>query len=315
MRARLRHSTAAATVSSENVGLVVSLATRATEVRAAQALRFRVFAEEMGAQLHGPEVGIDCDYFDAYCHHLLVHDQATGEVVAYTRILTDTQAKRAGGFYSESEFDLCNIRRLPGRVMEIGRTCVHPDYRNGAAIAVLWSGLAQFMESNRFDYLIGCASIPLTQDHTGIGTLYQQLASKHLSADSWRVAPKRPLPSHWSATEEEETAKTASSPSLPPLLKAYMRLGAEICGAPCWDPDFKVADLFILMAKDRMNPRYARHFLARSEAQPDQAFKVRHFPRAYPGYPGRPRWNMFAALKSSFSHLKPKTNPTQLDGR
>jgi putative hemolysin len=237
--------------------LQVSLASTPGEIRAAQRLRYQVFVEEMGARLKTEEPGIESDRFDDYCQHLIVRDLAADSVVGCYRIMTDLQAVRAGGFYSQSEFDLTRILALPGRLMEVGRTCVHPDYRSGAVIALLWQGLARFMVINRFDYLMGCASIPLRHGTAEALTLYRELARTHLAPPEWRVYPRVPLP-------RVNLAGNTAKPRTPPLIKAYLRMGVKICGDPSWDPCFNVADLFILLAADDVRGRYARHFVNRA---------------------------------------------------
>ncbi|MGF1642079.1 MAG: GNAT family N-acetyltransferase [Thiotrichales bacterium] len=234
--------------------LVVELAADAQDVLESQRLRYRIFAEEGGARLEGGDAGVDRDYYDTFCQHLLVRDTETGEVVASTRILTDTQARQTGGFYSADEFELNGLLPLPGRVMEIGRTCVHRDYRSGGAISVLWSGLARFMTIHRFDYLIGCASVSLSDGGAQINAIMRDLRATHMSDEQHRVTPRLALPPQ---------PVTATKPQLPPLLKAYLRLGAKACGEPCWDRAFNVADVFILLDLDQLNPRYQRHFLQR----------------------------------------------------
>jgi putative hemolysin len=236
--------------------LHVQIAATAREIELSQQLRYRVFGEEMGARLHGADASIDSDHYDRFCHHLVVRDTRSGEVVGCTRILTDTQARRAGGFYSASEFDLGNIPALPGRIMEVVRTGVHPDYRGGSTIGVLWSGLAGFIAINRIDYLIGCASIGMTDGGAQARAIMSRMRRKHLSADHLRVVPRRPLP-----TGPEPLQPLA----MPPLLKAYLRLGADVCGEPCWDPEFNVADVFVLVDVDSIQPRYARHFFHRPQ--------------------------------------------------
>lgn len=235
--------------------LVAELATSEAQIRESQRLRYRIFADEMGAQVHSTAPGHETDGYDPYCHHLLVRDARSGEVIGSTRILTDTQSRLSGGFYSESEFDLSPILALPGRIIEIGRTCIHPDYRTGAAIGVLWSALGRFMSIHRVDYMIGCASIGLRDGgHEAQAIMARIRHQGHLSPAELRVRPRNPLamnPSHG----------TLSSLSIPPLLKAYLRLGAWICGEPCEDKAFNVADLLILLEVDRLNPRYGRHFL------------------------------------------------------
>lgn len=235
--------------------LTAAFARSDAEIEAAQRLRHRIFAGEMGARLDTLKAGLDMDRFDPYCHHLLVKDRAFNTVVGYTRVLTDTQAAVAGGFYSETEFDLSRILALPGRFMEIGRTCVHPDYRTGAAISTLWSGLARFMAAHRFDYLIGCASIPLQGGGCQALPVIDYLRKHHLSPEYLRAYPKRPLPAR------DVTA--VDTVNIPALLKGYLRLGAHVCGEPCWDPDFNVADVFVLLMRAHLNQRYARRFVDR----------------------------------------------------
>lgn len=237
---------------------VVGFATTAEAIRETQRLRYAIFAGEMGAQIDGD--GIDADAFDPWCRHLTVHDTATGQLVACTRILTDDQARFAGGFYSAGEFDLAMVDRLPGRVMEIGRTCVHRDYRSGAAIATLWQGIAAFITRHGFDYLFGCASIGLEDGGAKAHAILAQIRAKYLAPDHLRVRPLNPLP----AADVTPTEKA----KLPPLLKAYVSLGAKACGEPCWDPEFNCADVFMLLDVSELNPRYARHFLGREALRP-----------------------------------------------
>ncbi len=237
--------------------LKVQLAMNADDVQRSQRLRHRVFVLEMGAQAQVDENGCEHDDYDPFCQHLLVIDQDSDEVIASTRILTDSQARAAGGFYSANEFDLGMIDRLPGRVMEIGRTCVHPDHRNGATIGMLWQGLARFMDIHRIGHLFGCASIPMQDGGIGARKIMEELRGKFMAPEDQRVAPRTPLPRFDGASTSESTMR------MPPLLKAYMRLGAQICGEPCWDPEFDCADIFILLDVERLQSRYHRHFVQR----------------------------------------------------
>lgn len=239
--------------------LFVELACSANEVREAQSLRFRVFGEEFGAKLKGTHHGLDVDDFDRVCHHLLVREANTGRVVGCTRLLTDTNAQRSGCFYSEGEFDLGPVITLPGRQLEIGRTCIAPDYRQGAAIAVLWSGLASFIQQHRFDYLFGCASIPLGADDIQAAAIMNRIRRQAMVGPELRVTPRVPL---LSRTVSDEILDAP----VPPLLKAYLRLGARACGEPCRDPDFGVADVLILLRVAELNPTYSRHFIERADA-------------------------------------------------
>lgn len=233
--------------------LTLTLASDLHEVREAQRLRYQVFAEEMGARVPGREQGIDCDIYDAYCEHLLVRDVESSRVVGTYRILSGVQARRLGGFYSDEEFDLTRLGRLRDLTVEVGRSCVHADYRNGATIALLWSGIGAYMLRNNYQFLIGCASISLSDGGRAAAGVYRRLNEECLSPIEYRVFPRCELPL-------ESPVDGAGSP-LPPLIKGYARLGAFVCGAPAWDPDFNTADLLMLLPLARINPRYARHFL------------------------------------------------------
>jgi len=236
--------------------LYVELATTIDDIHASQELRHRVFAGEMGARVKGLE-GRDEDRFDAYCHHLLVKETASGRVIASTRLLLGEQARKAGSFYSESEFDMQALHNLPGRTLEVGRTCVDPDFRQGAAIAVLWSGLADFIKQFEIDHLFGCASIEMDDGGLVAQAIMNNVRQHALSDEQWRVTPRNPLPALPAGAEE-----VVSAP-LPPLLKAYFRLGAVACGEPCFDPEFNCADILVLVDVEKIDASYTRHFLDR----------------------------------------------------
>jgi len=229
------------------------------EIRETQRLRYRIFAGELGAAIEGGAEQLDADHYDAYCRHLMVRETQTGRLIACTRILTDDAATRAGGFYSSSEFDLKMIDSLPGRVMEVGRTCVDAEYRSGAVIAVLWQGLADFFTRHGFDYLFGCASIGLEDGGATAHALLDQIKAKYMAPSWQRVRPLIPLP--------VADAKTAQRVKMPALLKAYFSLGAKACGEPYWDRDFNCADVFVLVNVSNLHSRYARHFVDRSKAE------------------------------------------------
>ncbi len=236
--------------------LFTELAATAQDIREAQSLRFRVFGEEMGAKLKG-EQGIDVDEFDSFCRHLVVREANSGRVVGCTRILTDSQARQIGRFYSESEFELGPVLKLPGRLLEIGRTCIAPEYRQGAAIAVLWSGLAGFVHLHGFDYLFGCASVPLGTDDVQAAAIMNRIRRSAMAQLGIRVIPRVPLLT-------AQVPDDVLDAPLPSLLKAYIRAGARACGEPCRDPDFAVADVLMLLNVAELNPAYSRHFIERA---------------------------------------------------
>jgi putative hemolysin len=238
-------------------GIVVSWAAHQDEVRAAQKLRFDVFAGEMGARLNSPVPGHDIDLFDNYCEHLIVRDQASQEVIGTYRVLTPVQAKRVGSTYSDTEFDLTRLRALRPRMVELGRSCVHPKHRHGGVIMALWSALAEFMVRNQLDTMIGCASVPML--HNGIvsgdvaASIWRQVQATHLAPIEQHVRPRLPLPI------EKLNSHLEVEP--PALIKGYLRLGAKVLGPPAWDPDFNSADLPMLMRIADLPARYRKHFL------------------------------------------------------
>jgi putative hemolysin len=235
--------------------LAVSIATDSDGLRAAQRLRHEVFAREMGALLRCDLPGHDTDPYDAFCAHVIVRNRARdGMVVATTRVLTHEQSGRAGGFYSAGEFDLAPLLGRGLRLVEIGRTCVHADYRSGAAIAMLWHGLARLVDLARHDLLIGCASIPMHDGGRGALAAWRRLSEAYLIEPGLRVTPRLALPKCEAGDAE---------PIVPALIKAYVRLGAKVCGEPCWDPAFNTADLLVALRPGELNRRYARHFFGR----------------------------------------------------
>lgn len=244
--------------SKSNNRLYVELAASDADIRASQELRYRVFAEELGARLPTADQGIDADRFDRHCQHLLVRETDSRRIVGSTRLLTDELAMKAGGFYSAGEFELEPLLDLNGRRLEVGRTCIDPNYRQGAAIAVLWSGLAAFIKLHNVDYLFGCASIDLNDGGVRAHAIMDSLRQQAMTPADCRVRPRLPVP-----RAPAYDPASVSAP-LPPLLKAYVRLGARIAGEPCFDPDFNVADVLVLVDVSVIDQTYARHFLQRT---------------------------------------------------
>ncbi|RST17722.1 GNAT family N-acetyltransferase [Streptomyces sp. WAC05374] len=238
----------------------VSLAHDQEEVRAAQRLRHQVFAGELGAHLEGPEPGLDSDEFDAYCDHLLVREEATGDIVGTYRLLPPERARIAGRLYSESEFDLTRLAPIRDDLVEVGRSCVHPAHRNGAVISLIWAGIARYMTRTGHTWLAGCCSLPLADGGALAAATWDTVKAKHLAPEEYWVTPHR----LWSA---DGVARPAGRAELPPLLRGYLRLGAWVCGAPAHDPAFGVADLYVLLSLRRTDPRYLRHFLSLAPAR------------------------------------------------
>jgi len=227
-------------------------------IEQAQRLRYRVFSAEYGSDLGATTPGIDADAYDTLCDHLIVTDGRTGELIATTRVLPRNRINHVSEFYSAGEFDLSALASLSGSVAELGRTCVHPDYRNGATISLLWSALAEYLIEHGIDYLIGCASIGMSDGGHRAWRIANHLQDSYLADEAFRVTPLRELP------HLANTPATDRPVDVPPLIRAYMRLGARVCGAPCWDPDFRCADLLVLLEVDRLAARYSRHFMGKA---------------------------------------------------
>lgn len=234
-------------------GLSVRWARHLDEVRAAQRLRHTVFAGEMGARLRSPIAGHDVDLFDDFCEHLLVTPVDSDEVVGTYRVLTPAQARRVGSTYTDTEFDLTRLRAVRERMVELGRSCVHPDHRTGGVILALWSALGAFMTTNRLDVMIGCASVPMHRDGRLAASVWRQVRDTHLAPVDWQVRPRLPLP-----VDRLDDTLDAEPPT---LVRGYLRLGAKVMGPPAWDPDFNTADLPMVMRLDDLAPRYRKHLL------------------------------------------------------
>ncbi|WP_328875347.1 GNAT family N-acetyltransferase [Streptomyces sp. NBC_00287] len=233
----------------------VTVARTEDDVRAAQRLRHDVFAGEMGAHLSTPQPGHDIDAFDAYCDHLLVRDTFTDQVVGTYRLLPPDRAAVAGRLYSEGEFDLAPLDPIRPGLVEVGRSCVHPDHRDGAVIGLIWAGIARYMVDNGHEWLAGCCSIPLADGGALAAGTWDRVREKHLAPEEYRVRPLQP----WNP---EGVARPEGRTELPPLLRGYLRLGAWVCAEPAHDPDFGVADLYVLLSMRRVNARYLKHFLS-----------------------------------------------------
>ncbi|WP_173077110.1 GNAT family N-acetyltransferase [Phytohabitans rumicis] len=233
------------------------------QVAAAQRLRYDVFAAELGAHLPTAGTGLDVDEFDEFCDHLIVREEPSGAVVGTYRMLPPQAAARAGRRYADSEFDMRAFSPLRDHLVETGRSCVHPDHRTGAVINLMWAGIARYLHLKNLRWLGGCASVPLAGGPATAAGVWDLARTKHLSPPTLRVRPRRP----WLAEPGAAAAVAAHTgrAAVPPLLRGYLRLGAWICGEPAYDPDFGVADLYVLLSLDRMDPRYLKHFLGSSQ--------------------------------------------------
>ncbi len=245
--------------------LGVRLAITDDELDAVQALRYRVFYEEMGARPDAATTASrrDRDEFDGIADHLLVVDHDLGEgpgsVVGTYRLIREEAAARHGGFYSESEYDISALRSFPGRKLELGRSCTAAAYRNRAVMQLLWRGIAAYVFHYGIDLMFGCASLNGTSPDALAGEL-SYLASHHMAP-----VPIRPraLPSRY--VEMCRPVPETVNPKhallrLPPLIKGYLRLGGFVGEGAVIDEQFNTTDISIVVQTDLVTEKYYRHY-------------------------------------------------------
>lgn len=218
---------------------------------AAFRLRFLVFNLELNEGLEAAYVtGQDTDEFDGICDHLIVEHVGTGKIVGTYRLQTGAMASANAGFYSEREFDFSPYEQLGNSVIELGRACVHRDHRSSEVLYLLWRGIAQYAIHHRGRFLIGCSS--LTSQDPAHGRAVYEAMREHLAEPQLRTTPQ---PAFAMPLMSPENA----SDKIPKLLRAYLAVGAKICGPPAIDRDFKTIDFLTLMDLETLHPRvYAR---------------------------------------------------------
>lgn len=246
--------------------LIVRLAGDRRDLAAVQRLRYRVFAEEMGADIAPPSVGLDIDAFDELCDHLLVIDEdarAEDAVVGTYRLLRESVARSAGGFYSEGEFDLSPLaaaRADASRDMvELGRSCVLAPYRTAPTISLLWRGIAEYLTAHRISMMFGCASFPGI-DPQMFAPALSYLYHHHLLPIEQRptVLPGKGVPMELLAPGSYD--KRHAMFQLPPLIKGYIRVGAMFGDGAFIDHAFNTVDVCVVMPVDKITTRYASRF-------------------------------------------------------
>jgi putative hemolysin len=249
--------------------LDVRLAVSEEEIAAAQALRYQIFYEEMAAKPtpQMQRLRRDIDDYDAICDHLLVVDHGVDgkpHVVGTYRLLRQVVAQMNRGFYSAGEYDLAPLiatSATGGQLLELGRSCVAPEYRNNATITLLWRGIASYLQTHGIGYMFGCASLPGADPalHTAeLAYLYHHhLAPPELRARAWDTnhVPMGRLP----ATSIDARA---SSRALPPLIKGYLRVGAMVGDGGFVDHQFNTVDVFVVMPVERITSRYAGRYMS-----------------------------------------------------
>jgi L-ornithine Nalpha-acyltransferase len=255
--------------------LEVRLAATEEEVDAAQALRYRVFFDEMGAtpSAEARRTGRDRDRYDGYCDHLLVLDHSLGvggaAVVGTYRLQRRSVADRHDGFYTETEFDIAPLLAVEGELLELGRSCVAAGYRNRPSMQLLWRGIGEYCLHYDIKLMFGCASLPGT-DLTELAPALTYLHHFHLAPPALRA---RALPDRYVAMDilkpdeidaaavVEQFAGRAAVAALPPLSKGYLRLGALIGEGAVIDRDFNTTDVCIIVVTDRITDKYFNHYI------------------------------------------------------
>lgn len=238
------------------------LSTDAALIEAAQRLRHEVFSTEPGFALRAADTdGRDADDFDEFCDHLLVRDDATGELVGCYRMLPPPGAIAAGGLYTATEFDVGGWDALRPSLVEMGRAVVRADHRNGAVVLMMWTGILAYLDRCDYDYVAGCVSVPIADPDAAVapGTRIRGVrdfvSRRHPAAPEHTVYPYRPVVLEGRGLDD---IAPPARPGLPPLLRGYLRLGAQVCGEPAHDPQFGVGDFPALLAKSRADTRYLR---------------------------------------------------------
>ena len=252
--------------------LEVRLAASAAEIAAAQALRFEIFYDEMGAR-PTPEMARfrrDVDAIDAICDHLLVIDHAEPKcprVVGTYRLLRQDVAMANGGFYSAGEYDLAPLLAQAGadhQLLELGRSCVAPQWRTSATISLLWRGIAAYLQQHRIGHLFGCASLHGADPALHAAEL-SYLYHHHLAPPELRARVLPPNGVDMNALPAASIDIRAAARALPPLVKAYLRVGAMVGDGGFVDHQFNTVDVFVVMPVDRITSRYAERFGAAND--------------------------------------------------
>ena len=229
------------------------LASSAADRTDAFRLRFLVFNLELNEGLDAAyTTGHDIDEFDAVCDHLIVKHAPTGMIVGTYRLQTGAMAFENAGFYSEREFDFSLYKNLGNAVIELGRACVHRDHRSTDVLYLLWRGIAQYAMSHGARYLIGCSS--LTSQDPAQGTAVYAAMHEHLAPPHLQTMPQRAFAMPLMYAEN-------ASDKIPKLLRAYLAVGAKICGPPAIDKEFKTIDFLTLMDLETLHPRVRARFM------------------------------------------------------
>ncbi|WP_299397662.1 GNAT family N-acetyltransferase [Pelagibius sp.] len=245
--------------------LRIRLAEDPAEILAAQALRYRIFYEQMAAQPTAEMRAArrDFDSFDDFCDHLLVFDEERGSgpesVVGTYRVMRREGATRRGQFYSVDEYDIAAIESYPGEILELGRSCVDPTCRSGAAMQLLWRGIAEYVFYYNISIMFGCASLPGT-DPQQLKLPLSYLYHHHLAPPALRARAVDDRRVAMDLLPIEEVQISEARQALPPLIKGYLRLGGFVGDGAVVDHDFGTTDVCIVVKTDWVTEKYLRHY-------------------------------------------------------
>ena len=245
--------------------LEARIASTAAEVAAAQALRYRVFVEEMGAKATDAMVAAqrEFDAFDDICDHILVVDRRLGtgpnSVVGTYRLLRASVARKRGGFYTATEFDIARILAFPGEALELGRSCVAAAHRTRPTIELMWRSIAAYVFERDISIMFGCASLPGV-DPQALSQQLSYLYHHHLAPPALRVRALPGLCVDMNMLPAESIDPRAVQLSLPPLLKGYLRLGGFVGDGAVVDRQFNTTDVCIIVVTDRVRDKYYAHY-------------------------------------------------------
>ncbi len=246
-------------------GLEARLATSEEDIAAAQALRYRVFYEEMRAKASAETavLGRDIDSFDAVCDHLLVIDpkrsDLAGGVVGTYRLLRRAEANRNDGFYSADEYDISHLEQYPGEILELGRSCVEASYRNRPTMQLLWRAIAAYIFHYDIVLMFGCASLPGT-DPQGLKQQLSYLYYYHLAPPALRPRALDRRYVDMKILPRREIDPRAALSEMPPLIKGYLRLGGFIGDGAVVDYQFNTTDVSVVVKTDLVTDKYLRHY-------------------------------------------------------
>ena len=249
-------------MTSEPPRLFTKLAQTDDDVRAAQRLRYEVFVRELGSDGEGVDhdLQLETDRFDPYFDHLLLIDRnapsnVSSGVVGVYRLLRQDQADKIGQFYSEDEYDLTRLKASGRKLLELGRSCLLPDYRGGAGMYLMWNALAEYVEQHKVEVLFGVASFHGT-DLEVLAEPLSLLHHRHLAPEDLRVRTVETYFQPMNLVNKEELNAKSAMLAVPALIKAYLRLGGYVGDGAFVDHAFNTTDVCLILDTARMNARH-----------------------------------------------------------